>query len=164
MRNLFHRICNFSVTSAPVDLLLLRGVGWVIGLGVLVLVTITLPRHATNTTELSLGLGLAVLNCLVAILFSNLSYRVQSADMVRKIPWRSRLCEWSSYIIGVAVFLLGMWFTAFLPLSRVGFIGAFLLILAIMLATFCVGLLLTLIRHKRALNGLPDEAGPATQP
>lgn len=164
MLNHLHRICNYTLTSAPIDLWLLRGVGWVIGLGVLVLVAITLPRHATNTAELSLGLGLALLNCLVAILFSNLSYRVQSADLVRKIPWRSRLWEWSSYVIGVAVFLLGMWFTAFLPLGRVGFICVFLLILVIMLATFCAGLLLTLNRHERAIHASPRDAETATHP
>src|SRR5579862_8456382 len=115
---LLHRICNYSLTSTSADLWLLRVAGWSVGVGVLVLVALTLPRHAANPTELFLGLGLAVLNCVIALIWSALSVRVNSAA---QLPWRSRMWEWCSYPAGLAVAIVGMWFTATLPLGRAGF-------------------------------------------
>lgn len=141
------RILHYSLTSAPMDLWLLRLAGWSVGVGVLVLVGVTLPRHATNPTELAVGLGLAVLNCLIALTWSTLSIRVNSAAMAGRLPWRSRMAEWCSYPAGLAVLILGFWFTSLLPLTRAGFVSAFLLLLATTLATLCTGLLFTLLRH-----------------
>lgn len=139
-----YRVFNYSLTSTRIDLYLVRVVSWSVGVGVLALVAATLPRHAANSTELALSLGLAVLNCLIEGMYGTLSHRVQSADLVKKIPWRSRLWEWGGYAVGFALLLLGMGFTSILPFTRAGFISAFLLILAVTLATFCVGLSLTL--------------------
>ena len=142
-----YRIFNHSLTSTPIDLWLLRLAGWSIGVGVLAVVAVTLPRHAANQTELLLGLGLAALNCLIALMWSALSVRVNTVALAVKMHWRSRMWEWCTYPAGLAILSLGMWFTATLPLARAGFMIAFLLILALTLAAFCVGLLLTLIRQ-----------------
>ncbi len=162
MNRLF-RILNFSLTSTSIDLWLLRVASWSVGVGVLVLVALALPRHAANATELSLGLGLAVLNCLISVMYGGLSHRVQSAALRMKIPWRVRMWEWCSYALGSAILILGMWFTSTLPLGRAGFISAFLLIFAMTLATFSVGLLFTLSRGDFSRT-VPSSSSETTAP
>jgi len=146
--NRLGRVLNYSLSTSPIDLCLVRLAAWSVGIGVLILVALTLPRRATNEAELTLGLGLAVLNCLVAVMFGILSPHVHSASLAVKMPWHARLWERCGYSVGVAVLTFGMWFTSTLPLTRAGFISAFLLIFATTLATFCVGLLITLSRHE----------------
>jgi hypothetical protein len=158
------RIFSYSLTSAPIDLWLLRLASWSAGVGVLVLVALTLPRHASSQTELLLGLGLAGLNCLVSVMFGTLATRIHFVGVAMKLPGRSRIWEWSGYLAGLTILLLGMWFLATLPLTRAGFISAILLILALTLATFCVGILFTLIRHDipvgASLPGAPTGSPP----
>lgn len=147
----FHRILNYSLSSTPIDLWLLRLAGWSVGLGVLVLMALTLPKHASSRTELLLGLGLAGLNCLVSAMFGTLSSRLHVASQAVDLPARSRIWEWSGYAAGVAVLVLGMWVLTTLPLTRAGFISAILLIFALALTTFNVGILFTLIRNNLPL-------------
>lgn len=95
MKRLYH-IFTCSLTSTANDICLLRLASWSVGVGVLVLVAITLPRHAVNHAELALGLGLAVLNCLISVMYGMLAPRVQLTGEAMKWPWRSgQLSDWS---------------------------------------------------------------------
>ena len=145
---MFFRILYCPVSSTPIDLWLLRLSSWSVGFGILVLAAITLPRHASSRTELLLGLCLAVVTCLVSVMFGTLSIRNHVASQAIKIPARSRIWEWSGYAAGLAVLLLGTWSLTTLPLNRAGFVIAILLILALALSVFCVGILFTLVRHN----------------
>jgi hypothetical protein len=156
-----YRIFSFPVTPTPIDLFLVRLAGWSVGIGVLVLVAVTLPRHASGPTELFLGLGLTGLNCLVSVIFGALAVRIHFAGLAVKMSGRSRIWEWTGYVAGVSMLVLGMWFLATLPLTRAGFIIAILLILALTLTSISVGILLTLIRHDfpvaASLSGTQQE-------
>jgi hypothetical protein len=154
-----YRLFSFPLSPTPIDLWLVRLAGWAVGIGVLVLVALTLPRHASSPTELFLGLGLAGLNCLVSVIFGTLAVRIHFAGLAMTRSGRSRMWEWTGYLPGVALLVLGTWFLTTLPLSRAGFVIAILLILALTLTTLAVGMLLTLSRHDfrvaASLSGSP---------
>ncbi len=136
------RVLNFTVTPGPIDLWLLRLTCFAVAGGILAVAAIVVPRHALNDAELFLGLGLACMTCLVSVVFGNLAIRVEAV----KIAARQRFWEWLSYGVGLSILVLGMWLTTTLSLTRVGFICAFLLSLGTALATFSVGILVTLRR------------------
>ena len=111
------------------------------GLVFLVLAVANLPKVAISRSELVLGIGTSLVMFLVTVIFGVLARRVHEAASRGEL--RTRLWEYLSHTICLAMLVVGLWQLPNLGVGEAGMLLA--LLVAACLATASLGILATLV-------------------
>jgi hypothetical protein len=140
------RVPHLTLNEEPMDAWLSKWGSMASGLMLVALTLAALPSQAANRAELWVGIGTASVACSNLFLFGLLSRRVHLAWHRGAVSWRVRIGEFLGIAAALGIVGAGLWCIATRQLTLSGMIVGGLVIVAMAIATMCLGLWSTLAR------------------